>query len=551
MARALSIDTEARSGSSFVGADAPRSPSWPVRTWQRVRRIRPVYLAIASVAIALQIFLVSADSFDVVYDYSRAHEDWEVDELFTVFVVLTLTFAAILMVRANDMRQEIQRRIGAEAAAEKLARYDPLTGLANRRMLEEELERRLGGSLASDSRLAVMLLNLDRFKMVNDTYGHRAGDALLQQVADRLHAAVRSQDFIARLGGDEFALLISDAAQEDVVLRIAKRVLAEVSEPFVGSDYRGDVTVSIGIAVYPADGETTEILTQRADAAMYQAKALGRNTYAVFNRELDKLVRDRLEVELELREGIQNNRIVTHYQPLIDLASRAIVGFEALARWQHPTRGLIGAETFISIAEDIGLIGDIFSVVLQDACEQGSTWDAALTVSVNVSPIQFQDPRLADKILDTLKETGFPPERLEIEITESALVVDVEAAKRTIEALKAVGIQIVLDDFGTGYSSLRHLHELPFDKVKIDQSFIRRLGADEESRKIIDSIIGLSHALGLMTVAEGIETDQEASWITEHGSELGQGFLFSKPVSADDIPRMLKSARERGHAVGA
>ncbi|MEQ8697674.1 MAG: EAL domain-containing protein [Bauldia litoralis] len=263
------------------------------------------------------------------------------------------------------------------------------------------------------------------------------------------------------------------------------------------------------------------------------------------------MVRDRLEVEIELRDAIRHNRIVTRYQPLIDLATRTIVGFEALARWQHPTRGLIGAETFIAVAEDAGLIGDIFSVVLRDACTQGCTWDAGLTVSVNVSPLQFQDPHLAETILETLEETGFAPERLEIEITESALVVDVEATKRTIEALKAVGIQIVLDDFGTGYSSLRHLHDLPFDKVKIDQSFIRRLGADEESRKIIDSIIGLSHALGLMTVAEGIETDQEASWITEHGSEMGQGFLYSKPIRPADIPQLLETARLRGHAVGA
>ncbi len=550
MARAFPVEKDTSNTAEAAHEHEARA-SWLVRQWRRVRSIRPVYLAIIVAAVALQVFLVSSDAFDVIHDYSRAHEDWEIDEFFTVFIVLTLAFAAVLGVRANDMRREIGRRMKAEADAERLARHDPLTGLPNRRMLEEEFDRRIAGFRAADSRIAVMLLDLDRFKVVNDTYGHRAGDTLLQEVASRLTEAVRPQDFVARLGGDEFALLISNAAEKDVVFRVAKRVLAAVAEPLVTDRYRGDVTVSIGIAVYPGDGQDTDTLMQRADAAMYQAKASGRNTYAVFNRELDKLVRERMEVELELRDAIRNGDIVAQYQPLIDLTTRSIVGFEALARWRHPTRGLVSAQEFIAIAEDAGLISDIFVAVLNEACEHGRTWDPELTVAVNVSPTQFRDPRLAEKILTVLNETGFPPERLEIEITESALVVDVEATRRTIEALKATGISIVLDDFGTGYSSLRHLHELPFDKIKFDQSFVRRLGADEESRKIIDSIIGLSHALGLITVAEGIETAQEADWITEHGSELGQGFLFSKPIDPDEIPALIRAVHDRKRAVGA
>jgi diguanylate cyclase (GGDEF)-like protein len=550
VARVVPFDKESASD-DVVATDHEAPATFAGRVWRRLGSIRPAYLVIAAAAIVLQVSLFAVDAFDSIYDFSRRHESWQLDEFFTVFFVLTLVFAAVLAVRANDMRREIIRRKEAERNAELLARHDSLTGLANRRLFEEEFDRRIAGYRASDARMAVMLLDLDRFKAVNDTYGHRAGDRLLREVADRLVDAVRPQDFVARLGGDEFALLISDANEQDVVFRIAKRVLATIAEPFVTDSYRGDVTVSVGIAIYPGDGKDTDTLMQRADAAMYQAKASGRNTYAVFNKELDKLVRQRLEVELQLRDAIREGRIFAHYQPLIDLTTHKVVGFEALARWRHPTRGIVGAEEFIAIAEDAGLIGDIFSAVLHEACQNSRDWDPDLSLAVNVSPTQFRDPRLADRIFSILEETGVAPERLEIEITESALVVDVEATKRTIEGLKAKGIRIVLDDFGTGYSSLRHLHELPFDKIKIDQSFVRRLGADEESRKIIDSIIGLSHALGLITVAEGIETDQEAAWITEHGSELGQGFLFSRPVSAEDIPELIDGIRKRRRVVSA
>ncbi len=523
------------------------------RAWRMLARIRPAYLVIIAVAILAQAILVSIGSFEVIYNFSRAHESWELDEFFTVFIVATFALLAILAVRANTLRKEVHRRVSAEAEAERLARHDPLTGLGNRRLLYEEFAHRLGGHRASNSRQALFLLDLDRFKAVNDTYGHTAGDRLLQSAADRLSTLLRPQDFLARLGGDEFAILISDVDNEEIIFRIAQRILNAVAEPIFDETFHATVTVSIGIAVYPSDGDTVELLMQRADAAMYQAKSGGRNTYAMFNTTLDQMMRERFAMETALREAIAQGDIFPHYQPLIDLATKRIVSFEALARWRHPKLGVLDASKFVPIAEDAGLIGDIFSAVLRQACLDGRHWDSSLTIAVNVSPSQFRDPRLADKVLQVLLDTGFPPERLEIEITENALVVDIEATRQTIDALKAKGVRVALDDFGTGYSSLRHLHELPFDKVKIDQSFVHKLGTDEESQKITASIIGLGRALGLVTVAEGIETDLEADWIWEHGGKLGQGFLFSRPVEAKDIPALIAAQREHrpgsvGHA---
>jgi diguanylate cyclase (GGDEF)-like protein len=513
----------------------------------RNHRIRPVYLLIALAAVALQVALIRVDTIDLIYNYSRSHESYEVDEIFTIFMVATLALAAVLLVRERDLRHEIGRRVEAEATAALLARHDALTGLPNRRLFQEEFSRRIEAARSSGGAVALLMLDLDRFKTVNDTYGHGIGDRLLQAVADRLAGTVRPQDFVARLGGDEFAVLIGgDGVAEGALFRVAQRILTVIAEPFAGDAWRAETTVSIGIAVFPGDGDDFEVLMQRADAAMYQAKSAGRNTYAVFDETLGRIMRERLEVEAQLREAIRRHEIVPFYQPLIDLATMRPIALEALARWNHPTRGRLDAKAFISVAEDAGLLGEIFMAVLRQVCEDCRRWGADITVAVNVSPIQFRDPRLAEKILAVLDEYHLPASRLEIEITEGALVADFESTKRTLESLKARGVSIALDDFGTGYSSLRHLHELPFDKVKIDQSFVRRLNADEESRKIVASTIGLCRALGLVTVAEGIETRHEADWVREHGGDLGQGYLFSEPVAAEAIARLLGDAAAPG-----
>ena len=517
--------------------------NWLEAQTKNLARIRPIYVVILVAAVVLQAILIGLDTFDHIYLYSRAHEDYEVDEAFTVFIVLTLALVAILIVRAKELNREVRRRIEAERTAALLARRDALTGLPNRRMFHEELGRRLAAAGAAGRKVALLMLDLDRFKVVNDTYGHGAGDRLLQEVADRLGSTLRAEDFLARLGGDEFSVLIDDPITEDAHFRIAQRILSTIARPFVADDWRAEVTASVGIAVYPHDADSAPLLLRRADAAMYQAKASGRNTYALFDTALDQVMRERLDLEMQLRDALRRDEIVPYYQPLIDLATMRPIALEALARWHHPTRGLVDAGEFIPIAEDAGLIGEIFMTVLRQICDDGNRWGGTETIAINVSPAQFRDPRFADRVLAVLDEKRFPPPRLEIEITESALVVDVEATRRAIDRLKERGVRVALDDFGTGYSSLRHLHELPFDKVKIDQSFVHSLGTDEESRKIVSSTIGLCRALGLVTVAEGIETAKEADWVREHGGDLGQGYLFSHPVPADDVPRIMAAGR--------
>lgn len=505
-------------------------------------RVRPAYIIIIGLAVVLQVGLVSVDTFDKLYIYSRAHEEYELDEAFTVFFVLTLALAAVLGVRTRDLQREIRHRRKAEETAALLARRDPLTGLPNRRLLQEEFERRLGRIRARDQHLGVLLLDLDRFKSVNDTYGHGAGDRLLQVISDRITSVLRDHDFLARLGGDEFAILIETDQGKEALFSVAQRILTAVALPFEREDGAfWDVTVSIGISVYPGDGETTELLLKRADQAMYQAKSAGRNSYALYDTTLGRILHDRLETERELRTAVRDRQIFPYYQPLFDLASMTPVGIEALARWQHPTRGLLDAEEFIGLAEDAGLIGDVFTMMLEQVCVDAGGWEIKLPIAVNVSPSQFRDTKLAEKIISILERHQFDPRCLEIEVTETALLVDVESTRHTLATLKEKGIRIALDDFGTGYASLRQLRELPFDTVKIDGSFIHRLSRDEESRKIVASVIGLGQALGLATIAEGIESAAEADWVKEHGCPFGQGYQFVRPVAADRLEAALNA----------
>ncbi|MEW5422986.1 putative bifunctional diguanylate cyclase/phosphodiesterase [Amorphus sp. 3PC139-8] len=501
--------------------------------------IRPVYLVIAALAVALQIFLISIDTFDRIYDFTRAHEDYQLDEAFTVFFALSLALLAILIVRNFDLRREIVLRRRAEAQAALLARSDALTGLPNRRMLQEEFQHRLHGLRSSDQHLGVFLLDLDRFKVINDTFGHAAGDKLLQAVSDRIANVLRDGDFIARLGGDEFALLVNAQAGEETLFRIAQRILTAVAVPFEADGISADVSVSIGIAVYPADGEDAETLMMCADKAMYQSKSAGRNTYALYDTELDRMLKARMDMETELKAAVREDAIVPYYQPLMDLKTMQPTGIEALARWLHPEKGVVEASQFIAIAEDTGLINEIFRKLLRQVCKDARTWSMSLPVAVNISATQFRDLRLADKIMAVLEEEDFDPARLEIEITETALLLDIEATRRTLATLKGHGVRIALDDFGTGYASLRQLRELPFDKVKIDGTFVHRVGSDEESRKIVASVIGLGQALGLATIAEGLESPEELDWVRDHGCEVGQGFLFSKPVEASRLFEVL------------
>ncbi|QDL91685.1 EAL domain-containing protein [Paroceanicella profunda] len=506
-------------------------------------RWRP-YLIIAIIAFAVQALLVSLDSFEWFFTFSRDHETLELDEIFTVFIVLSLALIAVLVLRTGELRHEIRRRQMAETHAGVLARFDSLTGVPNRRLYHEELAARIGRARTVGAGFSALLLDLDRFKTVNDTYGHATGDLLLQTVSDRLRANLRPEDFLARLGGDEFAVLMDHGATgTEPVLRVAQRILASVDQPFSLGAVETRVSVSIGIAGFTGDAEDAETLMQRADLAMYQAKSAGRNTYAVFDPALDSTLRARISLEAELRLALRVGGIRPHYQPLYDLATGRLTGFEALARWEHPERGLLQAETFVPIAEDAGLLPEIFPVILAHVVRDARLWPPDLSIAINTSPSQLRDRDFARRVLNVLGDAGFPPARLEIEITETALVNDLDAARDIMITLKEAGVRVSLDDFGTGYSSLRHLRELPFDKIKIDRSFVHRLDHGEDSEKIVRSMIQLSQALGLISVAEGIETDGEADWLRAQGCDMGQGFLFSQALPASEATDLLAALR--------
>jgi len=434
----------------------------------------------------------------------------------------------------------------AETAA--VARTDALTDLPNRRRFHEDLESALAELPGSGGSLALLLVDLDRFKAVNDAYGHLAGDRLLRLVADRLRATLETGEIIARLGGDEFALLLvqsgSKAQQSSrQAAAAAERIVATLKQPFELAD---DTTIlvggSVGIAIAgPKDG-VAELL-HRADVALYQAKADGRACFRFFEIGMDAVARTRARLEGELRQAVADDEIVPHFQPLVAIDTGHIVGVEMLARWPHPARGMVSPAEFIPLAEGLGLIGPMTDGLLRKACTAAANWPADITLACNISPLQLRDPELPAMVHRILENTGFPANRLELEITESALVGDLAFAATLLGQLKALGVSLALDDFGTGYSSLRHLRALPFDKLKIDASFVGAMENDGESGKIVAAVVGLGQSLGLTTVAEGVETPETAALLKRLGCDIGQGWLFGRPASARDFEALLEHDR--------
>ncbi len=429
----------------------------------------------------------------------------------------------------------------AQTAA--VARTDALTDLPNRRRFHEELETALATFPGSGS-LALLLVDLDRFKAVNDAYGHLAGDRLLRLVADRLKVTLEPGEVIARLGGDEFALLLTADTSEwphapSRPILAAERIVAALKQPFDLADTAAVVVGgSVGIAVAePRDG-IAELL-HRADAALYQAKADGGACFRFFEEGMDAVARTRARLEGELRQAVADDAIVPHFQPLVAIATGRIVGAEMLARWPHPARGMVSPTEFISLAEGLGLIGPMTDGLLRKACSAAAHWPAHITLACNLSPLQLRDPELPAMVARILDDTGLPACRLELEITESALVGDLALAATLLGQLKALGVRLALDDFGTGYSSLRHLRALPFDKLKIDASFVGAMESDGESSKIVAAVVGLGHSLGLTTVAEGVETPETAALLRRLGCDIGQGWLFGRPAPAKEFEALL------------
>jgi diguanylate cyclase (GGDEF)-like protein len=429
-----------------------------------------------------------------------------------------------------------QRR--AEAQIAHMALHDPLTDLPNRVLFRERLESALH-RVSRGEPCAVLCLDLDQFKGVNDTLGHPVGDTLLKAVADRLRRLVRPTDTIARLGGDEFAIVQSSVEHPAAATALATRLLRELGTPFEVAGHQIIIGVSIGIALAPGDGSDPDILLKSADIALYQSKSDGRNRFRYFKPEMDTLMQARRELERDLRVAISVNEFELYFQPLVSLKEGRITGFEALLRWNSPTRGLVSPADFIPIAEEVGLIIQIGEWVLHAACREAATWPEPLKVAVNISTTQFSGGNLVQTVAHALEESGLDSARLELEITESAMIQDLDTALSLLHRIKKLGVSISMDDFGTGYSSLGHMRSFPFDKIKIDQSFVREIGKKAESTAIIRAVTGMCDSLGITVTAEGVENLQQLDLLRAERCTEIQGHLISKPRRAQDIPSLI------------
>jgi diguanylate cyclase (GGDEF)-like protein len=440
--------------------------------------------------------------------------------------------------------EDVTDRRQAEARIRHMARHDALTDLPNRILFKERLEEALKRMPRGDS-VAVLCLDLDHFKSVNDTLGHPIGDALLESVAERLRASVRENDTVARLGGDEFALAQVGAEQPGGATVLAHRVIEALSTPYDIEGHQVVIGASVGIAVAPSDGSDADTLQKNGDMALYRAKSEGRGTYRFFEMEMDARMQARRALELDLRKAVMQNEFDVHYQPLVDLHTNEISTLEGLLRWHHPTRGLVPPMEFIPLAEEIGLIVPIGEWVLRRACLDAMTWPGDVRVAVNISPIQFKSKRLLESVVSALALSKLPATRLELEITEGVLLMEHASTLATLHQLRALGVRIAMDDFGTGYSSLSYLRSFPFDKIKIDRSFINNITTEQNSVAIVRAVIGLSASLGMATTAEGVETREQLDRVRAEGCTEVQGFLLSAAKPADQILAILEASAKR------
>jgi diguanylate cyclase (GGDEF)-like protein len=453
----------------------------------------------------------------------------------TVAITVTLVFGVLAGISTAHWMARLRAQRRAEERMRYLAQHDVLSGALNRTSLNEELQRAAWCAEAGGPAFAVLCVDLDRFKEVNDGLGHAAGDEVIRQVSQRLRALLRHGDHVARLGGDEFAILQSGVTGPDDVSTLAKRVVETLAAPYQFQGHPMICGGSVGAAIYAVDSRNVDDLLHKADLALYRAKAEGRGSFSFYEARLDRHLHERRELAHDLRHAIEADALTLHYQPLYASDGVTLNGYEALARWMHPTRGNVPPADFIPVAEETGLIETLGRWVLRRACAEAATWPAPLTVSVNLSAAQFRNDALMHTVIDALGEARLPPERLEVEITESLLMADTERVVRALHALSALGVRIAMDDFGTGYSSLAYLWRFPFDKVKIDRAFTKGLAEDPKVNLIVRSIVSLAHSLQIRVNAEGVETEGQMRALQKHGCDELQGYLLGRPLPAEEL----------------
>jgi diguanylate cyclase (GGDEF)-like protein/PAS domain S-box-containing protein len=444
---------------------------------------------------------------------------------------------------------DITERKQAEARIAYMAHHDALTELPNRVLFRQRMADALAQRDRSGGFLGALCIDLDNFKLVNDTLGHPIGDRLLQDVAQRITRVTRQRDMAARLGGDEFAILAPDLKSPQELAVLAQRVIETVSEPYMIEGHALTVGATIGIAVAPTDGLDADRLMRNADLALYRGKSEGKSTYRFFEQEMDAKAQARRQLEADLRLAIAGDQLEIHYQPLVNLTNNEVVGFEALLRWPHATRGYISPSEFVPLAEETGLITALGNFVLHRACTDASHWPPHIKLAVNLSPMQFRVGNVFATVKEALKVSGLLPDRLDLEITESVLLDRTDQVIAHLHALRALGVRISMDDFGTGYSSLSYLRAFPFDKIKIDRSFVRDLPTNRHTLAIVRAILGLASGLDMKVVAEGIETQADLACLAAEGCKEGQGFYFSEARPQAEVIKLLADQQERQRQV--
>lgn len=511
-------------------------------------------LVIAVIGIAALGLFVEIELYETINRFHATHEAWEADELFMALLVLGWCGFAFGARRVIELKKEIRSRRQAELAAHLLATHDSLTTLPNRRGLELSFA---GSMRCLDEPFFVVLFDLDGFKAVNDVHGHAIGDQLLQTIAQRLGIALPEGDFACRLGGDEFALVLRSTKTPAAALQLIEQLAGIISQPVVLDSVRLVVHSTYGVAQFPQDGQALDELMRRADLALYQGKHGGKKVIRFFDNTTDQHLEEQSRAAQLVREALDNGYLRTVYQPIVSLADQQVVGFEALARLHHPVHGEVSPVQFIPAAEQSGLIRELTSRLLEIACTDALAWPTQLHLSFNLSAHDLQDIDLPERIMTILDRVGFPPQRLEVEVTETAIVKDIPLARKHLDTLRALGILIVIDDFGTGYSSLAQISRFSFDKLKIDREFISAMCDSDKDGKIVRSMIHLSDGLAMPAVAEGIENIGQLEWLHRAGCHFGQGYYFSRAVDAEAVQALLaESASDRlggkrpGHAAG-